>query len=291
MKGMDGYFYLDQMVRMKFRLMHFLIEICRSFQTVSFGFSWARSGYDKICTSFPRNTLVVFHGGSTFLFDEVFRVTVKRGRWWFCCHFFVLCSVGVANNFVQSSTAADHREQSFGELTRFIYCLLQKLWKISSLPLAKQWEEYGTPNHSRFDEKGFLSWTRVMIALDKVGNQYLRNEFRRDARLFLEEFLNCLLSTVASRLLTGRCLSCFCPEILIGGDNVAPFQMLNNLLDGLLQKGWTIGSKIEACRAEYQSFVQEQRQLQRWATRSCLDVGDALSFCSAQVGFRARHNL
>ena len=28
-KGNDGYFYLDQMARMKFRLLHFLLEICK----------------------------------------------------------------------------------------------------------------------------------------------------------------------------------------------------------------------------------------------------------------------
>ena len=28
-KGTDGYFYLDQMARMKFRLLHLLLEICK----------------------------------------------------------------------------------------------------------------------------------------------------------------------------------------------------------------------------------------------------------------------
>ena len=28
-KGIDGYFYMDQMARMKFRLLHLLLEICR----------------------------------------------------------------------------------------------------------------------------------------------------------------------------------------------------------------------------------------------------------------------
>ena len=63
------------------------------------------------------------------------------------------------------------------------------------------------------------------------------------------------------------------------------------LMDGLLKKGWTRGSEVEACRADYQSFVQEQRQPERSSTRSRLDVGDVLSFCSAQAGFRARRHL
>ena len=78
---------------------------------------------------------------------------------------------------------------------------------------------------------------------------------------------------------------------MVGGDDVAPLQLFNKLLDGLLEKGWTRGSEVEACRAEYQSFVQEQRQLERSSTRSRPDVGDVLSFCSGQAGFRARRHL
>ena len=111
-------------------------------------------------------------------------------------------SVSVANNFIHSSTAADQGYHVFGELARFIYCLLQKIKKASSLPLVEQWEAYVVPNHSRFapiDERHFLEGTRVMVALGKVGSHYLQKEFRRDTRRFLEDFLNCVLSTVASR--------------------------------------------------------------------------------------------
>ena len=150
------------------------------------------------------------------------------------------------------------------------------------------------PNHSRFpaiDEKDFLANTRVMAALDKVGSQYLQKEFRRDARRFLEDFVNCVLSTVASRSVIGQCLSCFSPAIVFGGDDVALFQLFNNLLDVLLEKGWTKGSEVEARRGEYQSFVHEQWQLEWSSTRSRPDVGDILSFCSAQDDFRARRYL
>ena len=64
------------------------------------------------------------------------------------------------------------------------------------------------------------------------------------------------------------------------------------LLDGFLERGWIKGSEIEACRIEYESFVKEQRQLERSSTMSCPDVGDVLSFGSLQAGFRARqHSL
>ena len=155
---------------------------------------------------------------------------------------------------VHSSTAADQGYHALGELTRFVYCLLQKIKKASSLPLVEQWEEYVVPNHSRFpaiDDKDFLAGARVMAALDKVGSHCLQTGLRRDARRFLEEFVNCVLSTVASRSVLGQGLSCFCPAIVVGVDEVAPFQLFNKLRDGLLKKGWTRRSEVEACRAEY----------------------------------------
>ena len=203
-------------------------------------------------------------------------------------------SVSVANNLVHSSTAADQGYHAFGELARFVYCLMQKIKKAYALPLVEQWEKHVIPNHSRFsaiDDKNFLVGTRVMTALGKVGSHYLQKEFRRDALRFLEDFVNCVLSTVAARSVIGQGLSCFCPAIVVGGDDVVPLQLFNNLLDGLLEKGWTKGSEVEARRAEYESFVQEQRQLKRSSMTSRSDVGDVLSFCSAQAGFRARRHL
>ena len=100
----------------------------------------------------------------------------------------VVCDfVSFAKSFVHSSTATDQGYDSFVELARFIYCLLQKVKKSSSLPLVEQWDEYVLPNHSQFpaiDEKDFPSRTRVKAALDKVGSQYLGTEFRRDACCF-----------------------------------------------------------------------------------------------------------
>ena len=167
-------------------------------------------------------------------------------------------SVSVANNFIHSSAATDQGYHAFGELARFVYCLLQKIKKASSLPFVEQWEEYMVPNHSRFPaivDKNFFVGTRVMAAFGKVGSHNLQKEFRRDARRFLEDFVNSVLSTVAARSVIGQGLSCFYPAIVVGGDDVAPLQLFTKLLDGLLEKGWTRGSEVEACRAECQSCL------------------------------------
>ena len=81
--------------------------------------------------------------------------------------------VPVANNFVQPQTASKFGYHSFGEPVRFIYCLLQKIKADSSHHLIKQLDQYMVANHTRFsttEDKKFLSGTRVMIALNKVGS-------------------------------------------------------------------------------------------------------------------------
>ena len=203
-------------------------------------------------------------------------------------------SVSVANNFFHCQKASDYGYHTIGELARFIYCLLQKIKQGSSLPLVEQWDDYVLPNHSKFAsivDGEFLAGTRVLAALNKIGSSYLRRDFQRDAGRFLKEFTTSVLSTVAARSKVGQGLSCFCQAIIIRGDNHAPLHLLGLLLDGLVDHGWVKGSRIEACRSEYQSFVQEQRQLERSSTGSRPDIGDFLSFCSSQAGFCARQHL
>ena len=96
----------------------------------------------------------------------------------------------------------------------------------------------------------------------KKSNQYLKKEFRSSARRFFEEFASTVLSTVAARSKLGQGVSCFCPEIIIGGGGHSAFFLFRQLLDGLLACGWEKGSDIEACKAEFQSFVNDQRQLE-----------------------------
>ena len=165
-----------------------------------------------------------------------------------------MCSVSAANNLGHAQTASVYGYHSSGELARFFYCLLQKIRQGCSLPLVQQREQYMLANHSKFPaitDGEFLSGTRVLAALNKIGSSYLKREFQRDARRLLEEFTISVLSTVAARSRIGQGLSCFCPAIIIDGDNHAPLHLLGLLLDGLLEPGWMKGNDIEACQADY----------------------------------------
>ena len=165
---------MDQMARMKFRLLYLLFEICELSHACGFSSRggvvapgkragpplWEHSGVA------PWRVHVLFSGGEVHGSETlVGAINVALS--------ITHVSVSVANNFIHSPTEADQGYHAFGELARFKYCLLQKIKEASSLPLVEQWEEYVVSNHSRFapiDDKHFLEGTRVLAALGKVGS-------------------------------------------------------------------------------------------------------------------------
>ena len=204
-------------------------------------------------------------------------------------------SVSDNNNFMaEQSPGSGYGYRAYGELSHFVYCILQKIRKSESLPLVEKWEDYMLPNHSSFaaiDEERFLVGTRINAALEKMSSSYMRKEFRSNARRFLEEFCSTFLSTVAARSNLGQGVSCFCPEIILGGNDHSAFFLHGHLLDGLIECGWEKGSNVEVCKAEFQSFVREQRQLERYSTRKRPDVGNILAYFAHQNRFQSRRHL
>ena len=124
-----------------------------------------------------------------------------------------------------------------------------------------------------------------------MSSSYLRKEFRNNARRFLDEFCSTILSTVAAWSKLGQGVSCFCPETILGGDDHSAFFLHGQLLDGLVECGWEKGSNNEACKAEFQSFVREQRQLECHSTRKRPDVGNILAYFAQQTGFQSCKHL
>ena len=136
---------------------------------------------------------------------------------------------------------------AFGELSIRLYCLLQKITLTNGFPVIRKWEAYLLPNRSCFaalDEDQFLEATRLSIGLEKLNSSFLQKEFRKDFRQSLEESVSTKLSTIATRSLVGRGLSCFCPENIITGDNNSAFFLFGQLLDGLLR----LATGGEECR-------------------------------------------
>ena len=102
--------------------------------------------------------------------------------------------------------------------------------------------------------------------------------------------MSTILSTVAARSTIGRGLSCFCPEIVIGGDDYSAFYIFGQLLDGLFELGCVRESEVEPPKAEFHFFVREQRQVEISGNRSRVPISSVFAFCN-QPGSRSRRNL
>ena len=203
------------------------------------------------------------------------------------CSVHFVCVVLVAQNFTElDSGRADYGYLAIGEISRFVYCLLQKVKLSSDLPVIEKWEAYKLPDHSCFEaiaKEHFLEGTRLLAPLEKINCSFLRKEFRRDCRRIPEDFVSIILSTVTARLPIGQALSCFCQEIVIGGDNYSAFHLFGQLLDGLLEIGWVRGSEVEPAKAEFHSFVREQRQVETSGNRSRASINSFLPFAISPI--------
>ena len=258
------------------------------------------SSHDKLgISSSTASPLLKFAGRTrnfwvSFLVRSSFGSCFSRGGSGSLCAHFTLPVILVALNFTElNSGRADYGYLAFGELSRFVYCLLQKVKLSSDFPVFEKWEAYMLPNHSCFGaitEEHFMEGTRLLASLEKINSSFLRKEFRRDCRRFLEDLVSTILSTVAARSQIGQGLSCFCPEILIGGDNYSAFHLFGQLLDELLELGWVRGSEVEPAKAEFHSFVREQRQVETSSHRSRAPINSVFAFCN-QPSFRSRRNL
>ena len=199
------------------------------------------------------------------------------------------------NNFVtHQSPWSDYGYRAYGELSHFVYCLLQKIKASGSLPVVERWESYMLPSHSSFEaieEDRFLVGTCVHAALEKMTDRYLKEDFRSSPRRILEKFTSTVLSTVAARSRLGQGVSCFCPEIIIRGNDHSTFFLFGQILDGLNVFAREKGSNVEPSKTEIQSFVQDQRQLECPGSRKHYYINTFLSYLTHQSGFRSRRHL
>ena len=181
----------------------------------------------------------------------------------------------------------------FGDLSRFVYSLLQKVKRNRDLPVIEKWEAYMLPSHSCFgaiEGEHFLEGTRLLSSLKKINSSFPCKEFRKDCRRFLQDLVSSVLPTVAAHSSVGQGLSFFCSEVIIGGDDSSVFHLFGKLLDELLELGGVRGSKIELAKAEFYSSVREQRQVEVSGKRSRVPISSVFAF-SNQPGFRCRRTL
>ena len=209
-------------------------------------------------------------------------------------HFLFFVSDG--HNFVQQATAnSDYGFRAYGELVRFVYCLLKKIQKPDVLPLVEQWDRYMLPNHSGFESlefEHFISGTTLMDSLERLSSIYIRKELKKNCWDFFDHFVSCVLSSVSARYPVGRGLSSFCPEMFDwGGDEHSATSLFVELVNALGRMKWLKSTEKEASKSEFQSFVRDQGELEYGTGVRRPEIGIIFTTYLSQLSFRSRKNL
>ena len=193
----------------------------------------------------------------------------------------------------QQSPGSGSRYQAYGELSHFVYCTLQKIKTSEWLPLVERCENYMLPNHCICRNWGgaFPGGDSCSCNPRKNNELLSKKEFLTSACRFLEEFCTTILLTIAAWAKLCQGVSCFRLEKILRGDDFSASFLYGQLLDGLVECDWERGSNVEACNAEFQSFIREQRQLECLSTRKRPERGDILAYVSQQTGFKCRQHL
>ena len=136
-----------------------------------------------------------------------------------------------AVTFVKQRTGrSDYTFRSYMELCSFVYCLLSRSRKVSSLPELSAWEEY-------MDPARIVSFEPIELSESLRNHEFrktLKNakggevrEFRGHCREFVDQLVDGILSSQAASSVLVQELYSFCPELLLEGDNENVFSLFN----------------------------------------------------------------
>ena len=84
---------------------------------------------------------------------------------------------------------------------------------------------------------------------------------------------------------------CFCPEILLEGDDPYIFKLYGKLVRVLEKVGCLPSEAVNASLDEFTSFVVEARTRHESSGRSAEDIGDIIVHLMSDYGLLARSNL
>ena len=114
-------------------------------------------------------------------------------------------------------------------------------------------------------------------------------EFRKDAYVFLERLVEVLIGCASATSVVGRSLSCFCSDVLMGGDESFIFEAFGELVKSLQLAGRLSSVQVEEATNEFKSFVVEVRGSSNLPPLG--DIQDSLSFILSFASVFAKSSL
>ena len=116
-------------------------------------------------------------------------------------------------------------------------------------------------------------------------------EFRNRCREFVDRLVDVILGqqVVSSDFL--QRLYCFCPELLLEGDNRHVFQLFSRLVRVLERCGCHSGSDAQSSREEFATFVVEAGTRHRESEKSAEQIKDVTEYLFSDYSFMSRRSL
>ena len=188
----------------------------------------------------------------------------------------------------------DYAFHAYNEVRQFINCLLSRSRVVSGLPQMDDWEAYMDPSKLKDLEKisseDFLKSYEFGTELHRANTGELR-EFRNRCREFVDHLVDVILAqqVVSSDFFQG--LYCFCPELLLEGDDRHVFQLFSRLLRVLERCGVIQSGVARTSLEEFTTFVVDARARHRDSGRSAEEISDIVSHLLGDYSFMSRRDL
>ena len=194
----------------------------------------------------------------------------------------------------QKAGRSDYAFHAYSEVCQFVYCLLIRSRKVSSLSALNDWESYMEPSKLQAFEKvstdDFLQSYDFGAELHRSNTDEAR-EFRNRCRAFVDRLVDVILGqqVVSSDFFQG--LYCFCPELLLEGDDQHVFQLFSRLVRVLERCGCLSSSDAQSSREEFTTFVVDVRTRHRESERSAEQIEDVTEYLLSDYSFMSRRSL
>ena len=116
-------------------------------------------------------------------------------------------------------------------------------------------------------------------------------EFGVKSRQFLDSLVTHLLSLVFASSSVSQGLYCFCPELLLEGDDVAVLDLFGKLLKVFSDSGFLTSVEVAEAREEFATFVVEIRLSHKSSKQRAEDIPDIISYLSKSYILLQRRSL
>ena len=194
----------------------------------------------------------------------------------------------------QLSGRVDYGFHCYMEICQFVYCLLSRTRELTDLPELNDWTAYMDSEKikvfRKIDTASFLLNYEFGEELQRGSTGELK-EFRNRCREFMDRLVDVLLENnlVSSDFLQGA--YCFCPELLLEGDDRYVFQMFSKLVQVLERSGALSCEEAKSGTEEFMTFVVDARLRHAGSESSAENISDVVTYLLSDYSFLSRKNL